>query len=181
MKTVRLTSGLGFYGDNCLPVLAAIEHGDVQYVCSDHLAELTLAILQKDRQKDPAAGYARDLLPMLTQLWPAASARGVKFVLNAGGLNPQAAALALQQLFVAKGWRARVAVVMGDNMLEQLQTLQDSGEPMLHMDSGAAFDTVRTDVVFANVYLGAQPIAKALAMGADIVLTGRVADAALFL
>lgn len=181
MKTVRLTSGLGFYGDNCLPVLAAIEHGDVQYVCSDHLAELTLAILQKDRQKDPAAGYARDLLPMLTQLWPAASARGVKFVLNAGGLNPKAAALALQQLFVAKGWRARVAVVMGDNMLEQLQTLQDSGEPMLHMDSGAAFDTVRTDVVFANVYLGAQPIAKALAMGADIVLTGRVADAALFL
>jgi len=58
MKTVRVTSGLGFYGDNWLPVLAAIEHGDVQYVCSDHLAELTLAILQKDRQKDPAAGYA---------------------------------------------------------------------------------------------------------------------------
>ncbi|NDC62137.1 MAG: acyclic terpene utilization AtuA family protein, partial [Betaproteobacteria bacterium] len=76
MKTVRLTSGLGFYGDNWSPVLAAIERGNVQYVCSDHLAELTLAILQKDRQKDPNAGYARDLLPMLTQLWPAASSRG---------------------------------------------------------------------------------------------------------
>jgi len=156
MKTVRVTSGLGFYGDNCLPVQAAIEHGDVHYVCSDHLAELTLAILQKDRQKDPAAGYARDLLPMMTQLWPAAASRGVKFVLNAGGLNPQAAALALQQLFA-------------------------QGEALKHMDTGAAFDTVRADVVFANVYLGAQPIAKALALGADIVLTGRVADAALFL
>lgn len=68
MKSVRLTSGLGFYGDNWSPVLAAIESGNVNYVCSDHLAELTLAILQKDRQKDPSAGYARDLLPMLTQL-----------------------------------------------------------------------------------------------------------------
>lgn len=181
MKTVRVTSGLGFYGDNWLPVQAAIEHGDVQYVCSDHLAELTLAILQKDRQKDPAAGYARDLLPMMTQLWPAAASRGVKFVLNAGGLNPQAAALALQQLFAAKGWRARVAVMMGDNLLDQIDALQAQGEALMHMDTGAAFDTVRADLVFANVYLGAQPIAKALALGADIVLTGRVADAALFL
>lgn len=181
MKTVRITSGLGFYGDNWLPVQAAIEHGDVQYVCSDHLAELTLAILQKDRQKDPAAGYARDLLPMMTQLWPAAASRGVKFVLNAGGLNPQAAARALQQLFAAKGWRARVAVVMGDNLLDQIDALQAQGEALMHMDTGAAFDTVHADVVFANVYLGAQPIAKALALGADIVLTGRVADAALFL
>ena len=181
MKTVRITSGLGFYGDNWVPVQAAIEHGDVQYVCSDHLAELTLAILQKDRQKDPAAGYARDLLPMMTQLWPAAASRGVKFILNAGGLNPQAAALALQQLFAAKGWRARVAVVMGDNLLDQIDALQAQGEALMHMDTGAAFDTVRADLVFANVYLGAQPIAKALALGADIVLTGRVADAALFL
>ena len=96
MKRVRLTSGLGFYGDNWQPVQAAIEHGEVQFVCSDHLAELTLAILQKDRQKNPGLGYARDLLPMLTQLWPSASERGVKWVLNAGGLNPLAAAQALQ-------------------------------------------------------------------------------------
>ncbi|NDG16161.1 MAG: acyclic terpene utilization AtuA family protein, partial [Betaproteobacteria bacterium] len=175
MKTVRVTSGLGFYGDNWLPVQAAIEHGDVQYVCSDHLAELTLAILQKDRQKDPAAGYARDLLPMMTQLWPAAASRGVKFVLNAGGLNPQAAALALQQLFAAKGWRARVAVVMGDNLLDQIDALQAQGEALMHMDTGAAFDTVRADVVFANVYLGAQPIAKALAteMGTPLISFAR--------
>ena len=181
MKSVRLTSGLGFYGDNWSPVLAAIERGNVNYVCSDHLAELTLAILQKDRQKDPSAGYARDLLPMLTQLWPAASSRGVKFVLNAGGLNPTAAALALQTLFASKGWKARIAVVTGDNVLDQIDQLQASGETLAHMDTGAALGPQRDEWVFANVYLGAQPIAKALAMGADIVLTGRVADAALFL
>jgi hypothetical protein len=181
MTRVRLTSGLGFYGDNWTPVLSAIEHGDVQYVCSDHLAELTLAILQKDRQKDPAAGFARDLLPMLAQLWPAASKRGVKFVLNAGGLNPHGAASALQQLFKAKAWHARIAVVTGDNVLDDIDELQANGETLAHMDSGASIDSVRDALVFANVYLGAQPIAQALAQGADIVITGRVADAALFL
>ena len=181
MTRVRLTSGLGFYGDNWTPVLAAIEHGNVQYVCSDHLSELTLAILQKDRQKDATAGFARDLLPMLTQLWPAASQRGVKFVLNAGGLNPEGAALALQDLFKTNGWRARIAVVTGDDVLDQIADLQASGEALAHMDSGADLASVKNELVFANVYLGAQPIAQALAQGADIVLTGRVADAALFL
>jgi hypothetical protein len=71
------------------PVRASIERGGVQYIASDHLSELTLAILQKDRQKDPSAGYARDGVPMLAELWPLAAKRGVKFVLNAGGLNPE--------------------------------------------------------------------------------------------
>ena len=171
MTRVRLTSGLGFYGDNWTPVLAAIEHGDVQYVCSDHLAELTLAILQKDRQKDATAGFARDLLPMLNQLWPAASQRGVKFVLNAGGLNPEGAALALQDLFKKQGWRARIAVVTGDDVLHQIDELQAKGDTLVHMDSGADITKVRDELVFANVYLGAQPIAQALAQGADIVIT----------
>ena len=181
MKRVRLTSGLGFYGDNWRPVQAAIEHGDVQFVCSDHLAELTLAILQKDRQKNPALGYARDLLPMLTQLWPIAHQRGVKWVLNAGGLNPLAAAQALQQLFQTKGWRARIAVITGDDVLADLDALQQLGQTLHHLDTGAPIDPIRDQLVFANVYLGAWPIARALDAGADIVLTGRVADAALFL
>jgi len=181
MKRIRLTSGLGFYGDNWHPVLAAIERGEVDYVCSDHLAELTLAILQKDRAKDPAAGYARDLIPMLTHLWPAASARGVKFVFNAGGLNPHGAAEALQKLFAEKQWRARIAVVTGDDVLQHIDRFRHSGEALQHMESGASIEAVRDQLIFANAYLGARPIAQALAQGADIVITGRVADAALFL
>jgi hypothetical protein len=181
MKTVRLASGLGFYGDSWEPVRAAIERGGAQYVCSDHLSELTLAILRKDQARDATAGYTRDLVPMLSALWPAAQQRGVKFVLNAGGLNPQGAAAALQAVFQAKGWAARIAVVTGDSVLERIDELRAAGEPLAHLDSGADIAQVRTRLVFANAYLGAEPIVRALAAGADIVLTGRVADAALFL
>jgi len=181
MKTVRIASGLGFYGDSWEPVKTAIERGHVQYVCSDHLAELTLAILRKDQARDPTAGYTRDLVPMLSALWPTAARHGVRFVLNAGGLNPEGAAQALQAAFKAKGFTARMAVVTGDSVLHRIDELRDSGQPLAHLDTQADIGEVRERLVFANAYLGAAPIVQALAAGADIVLTGRVADAALFL
>ncbi|HEX7644608.1 MAG TPA: acyclic terpene utilization AtuA family protein [Burkholderiaceae bacterium] len=181
MKTVRVGAGLGFYGDAWAPIAVSIARGNVQYICSDHLAELTLAILQKDRAKDAQAGYAKDLLPMLTQLWPLAAQHGVRFILNAGGLNPRGARDALVDLFRKKGWQARIAVVTGDDVLERLDGWHAAGEAFAHMESGAALATVRERMVFANAYLGAAPIVRALEQGADIVLTGRVADAALFL
>ena len=181
MKTVRIGAGLGFYGDSWLPVRASIAQGDVQYIGSDHLSELTLAILQKDRARNPGAGFTRDLVPMLSALWPLAQPRGVKFVLNAGGLDPLAARAALSAAFNAKGWRARIAAITGDDVVDRIDTLRAAGEPLAHLDTGADIATVRDRLVFANAYLGARPIADALARGADIVLTGRVADAALFL
>lgn len=181
MKTIRLGAGLGFYGDSWEPVRTSIERGGVQYICSDHLAELTLAILRKDQARDPTAGFTRDLVPMLSALWPAAEKHGVKFVLNAGGLNPDAAAAALQAAFIAKGWSAHIAVVTGDSVLNRIDELRATGQPLAHTDTGADIASVRDHLVFANAYLGAAPIVQALAAGADIVLTGRVADAALFL
>jgi len=181
MKSVRIGAGLGFYGDSWHPVRASIERGGVGYIASDHLSELTLAILQKDRQKDAAAGYARDGLPMLMALWPLAAKHGVKFILNAGGLNPAGARNAIARAFRDKGWKATLATVTGDTLLDRLDELRTAGEPLSHMDSGAALDTVRGRMLFANAYLGAQPIVRALQQGADIVLTGRVADAALSL
>ena len=181
MKTVRVGAGLGFYGDSWRPVRASIERGGVQYIASDHLSELTLAILQKDRQKDPSAGYARDAVPMLTELWPLAAKHGVKFVLNAGGLNPQGAREAIARAFRDKGWKATIATVTGDSVLERIDELRAAGEPLAHMDTGGEISAVRDRMLFANAYLGARPIAEALARGADIVLTGRVADAALTL
>ena len=181
MKSVRIGAGLGFYGDSWRPVRASIENGNVRYIASDHLAELTLAILQKDRQKDPAAGYARDVVPMLAELWPVAAKHGVKFVMNAGGLNPQGARDAVARAFHDKGWKARIATVTGDSIADRLDELKASGETLAHMDTGADIATVRDRLLFASAYLGAQPIADALARGADIVITGRVADAALSL
>src|SRR5213592_3806203 len=108
MKTVRVGAGLGFYGDSWRPVRASIERGGVQYIASDHLSELTLAILQKDRRKDPSAGYTRDCVPMLAELWPLAAKHGVKFVLNAGGLNPHGARDVIARMFREKGWTAKI-------------------------------------------------------------------------
>ncbi|MCC6212408.1 MAG: DUF1446 domain-containing protein [Burkholderiales bacterium] len=181
MKTVRVGAGLGFYGDSWRPLRASIERGGVQYIASDHLSELTLAILQKDRQKDPAAGYARDGVPMLAELWPLAAKNKVRFVLNAGGLNPRGAREAIFRSFREKGWKAKIATVTGDSVLERIDELRAAGETLAHMDTGADIGSVRARLLFASAYLGAQPIAEALAQGADIVLTGRVADAALTL
>jgi len=175
-KSIRIGAGLGFYGDAWEPVLASIERGGVQYIASDHLAELTLAILQKDLQRDPSLGYARDVVPMLLRLWSAMQRHSVRLVCNAGGLNPAGAAAAVRAAFAAKGWKARVAVVTGDEVLQQVNALAPA-----HMFSAASFESVRERMVFANAYLGARPIVSALQQGADIVITGRVADAALFL
>ena len=181
MKSVRIAGGLGFYGDSWRPIRASIELGNVQYVASDHLAELTLAILQKDRQRDPNLGYTRDLVPMLADLLPIAVPRGVKFILNAGGLNPLAAREVLLGALKEFGFKLKVGVVLGDAVLERLDELQASGVSLAHMDTGEGIATVRDRLLFASVYLGARPLMEALDAGADIVLTGRVADAALFL
>ena len=175
---IRIGSGLGFYGDNWEPVVASIERGQVQFIASDHLAELTLAILQKDRQRDPSLGYARDVLPMLMRLWPLMQTRGIKFICNAGGLNPLGAAEAVRAALASQGWHPRIAVVTGDDVLAQVQNPLARFD---HLMKGTEVNPVQDRLVFANAYLGAQPIVDALALGAEIVITGRVADAALFL
>ncbi len=181
MKSIRIAGGLGFYGDSWQPIRDSIERGNVQYVASDHLAELTLAILQKDRQRDPNLGYTRDLVPMLTELLPIAMPRGIKFILNAGGLNPMAAREVLLTALKKFGVKLKVGVVLGDSVLERLDELQTMGVSLAHMDTGEDIATVRSRLLFASAYLGARPLVEALDAGADIVLTGRVADAALFL
>jgi Acyclic terpene utilisation family protein AtuA len=181
MQSVRIAGGLGFYGDSWRPIKTSIERGNVQFVASDHLAELTLAILQKDRQRDPNLGYTRDLAPMLLDLLPIAIPRGVKFILNAGGLNPMAARELLLSALKKFGIKLKVGIVLGDSVLERLDELQAAGVSLAHMDTGEDIARIRGRLLFASTYLGARPLVEALDAGADIVLAGRVADAALFL
>lgn len=180
-RKVRIGAGLGFYGDSWLPIRDSIERGEVQYIGSDHLAELTLAILQKDRSRDPNLGYCKDLLPLLRDLYPLAHQRGVKFLLNAGGLNPKGAGDAVVSLLQDLNLSAKVAVVTGDALLNRLTDYEQAGAPLKHMVTEDPITSVRSRLVFANAYLGARPMVTALEQGADIVITGRVADAALFL
>lgn len=172
MRSVRLGGGLGFYGDSFAPALDLIARGDVQYVGFDHLAELTLAILQKDRARDPGLGFARDLVPLMRAALRPAKERGVRLLTNAGGLNPPAAARAVAAIAQELGLDVRIGIVLGDDVRARLDAVVWSEQ-----SGGAPWGPT----AFANAYLGALPVKLALDCGADVVVTGRVADSALFL
>jgi hypothetical protein len=161
--TVRIGGGQGFYGDGKSP-LADLLGADIDYLVCEALAELTLAILQKDRQRDEALGYARDLPAYVSAALPQLVDRRMKLITNAGGINPVAAGrVVIDTLKRAGATGLTVATVVGDDVRGRAAEL---GLP-----DGA---------LFANAYLGARPIVAALAQGADVVVTGRVADASLF-
>jgi len=180
--SVVVAGGQGFYGDTPTAVDALLEEG-IDYLCLEALAELTLAILQKDRQRDEARGYTRDLPAYLARALPYVVDGRTKVITNAGGINPTAAAHAAIESARQLGLPGiTVATVVGDDVLGRLDRLREhEGQSFAHLDTGAAFETFPGPPLFASAYLGARPIAEALAQGADIVITGRVADASLFL
>jgi hypothetical protein len=178
--SVRIGGGQGFYGDTPRAVKSLLDDG-VDYLCLEALAELTLAILQKDRQKDEALGYTRDLPAYLAAALPAVAAGRTKVITNAGGINPTAAARVAIDTARSLGLRGlRIATVFGDDLMPRLPELA-SATSLAHVDTGTQFSKLPGSPLFASAYLGARPIVDALAQGADVVITGRVADAALFL
>lgn len=181
MRSVRIGAGQGFYGDSPDGAVAVAERGHVSYICCDALAELTMAILQRDRMRDPDRGFARDLPAFLRALLPLARDQGIRIISNAGGMNPAAAAAAARQVATELGMRdLRVATVSGDDISARVDELRDGGVDLRNMDTGADVAGIRERVVFGVAYLGARPIVEALERGADVVITGRVADASLF-
>lgn len=181
-KVVKIGAGQGFYGDALEPAVYIAEHSDVQYICFDTLAELTLAILQKDRQKDPTKGYTRDITKTMKNLIPYIKKKGIKLITNAGGINPKGAKDEI--IRVAKELNItglKIATVTGDDIHHRIDELQSKGILLSNGDTGEQIEAVKDKLLFANVYLGAQGIAEALRQGADIVLTGRTSDTAQFL
>lgn len=181
MRTVRIGAGQGFYGDSLLPVLDVARYGDVKYIAFDTLAELTLAILEKGRKKDPNAGYTKDVVPMMKGLLPICRERGIKLITNAGGINPKGAAQAVAAVAQELGLNLKIACVTGDDIYERLDSLAAQGASFTDKESGQPLGAIRERLLFASVYLGARPIADALAQGADVVITGRTTDTAQFL
>lgn len=180
--TYRIGSAEGFYGDNVLSALPMIEGGHVDVVCFEALAELTLAILQKDKLKDPNRGYTFDLAIIAQKILPAAFARGIPLISNGGGLNPLGAARMIHETASKLGLKGlKIAAVTGDDMLPHLEALNEAGERLEHLESGAPLNPSEALITNANVYLGAQPIVEALQAGAHMIVTGRVADPALYL
>lgn len=183
MKTIRVGNGCGFWGDNVdAPILLA-RRDRLDYLTLEYLAELTMSILALQKQRDPKAGFASDFLDVLTALTPQLVAQPeLKIITNAGGMNPSACAARAVDILRSAGLNERaVGVVSGDDILPRLDELMAAGHPLTNLDTGAALTTIRSRIVSANAYLGARPIAEALAAGASVVITGRVADASLTL
>lgn len=180
-RVVRVAGGQGFWGDWPEAPRRQVEGGPVDYLILDYLAEVTMSILQKQKERDPTAGYARDFVGAMDSVLPAVAERGVKVIANAGGVNPQACAAAVKAM-AAKAGRdgvLRIGVVTGDDLLPRLDELLAAGHELRSMDTGEPLSAVRDRVIAANAYIGSTPIVEALAKGANVVITGRSTDTAL--
>lgn len=176
-RTIRIGGASGFWGDSSVGAPQLVAQGHLDYLVFDYLAELTMSILAGGKGKDPALGYATDFVQVtMKSILREVVARGIRVVSNAGGLNPQACAQALQALAAEQGVALKVAVVTGDDVMPLLPQLREQG--VRELQSGAALpDRLLT----ANAYLGALPIRDALAAGAQVVITGRCVDSAVTL
>jgi hypothetical protein len=176
---VRIANCSGFFGDRLAAPRELLEGGPVDVLTGDYLAELTMLILWKSRQRDPSLGYARTFYRQMEEVLGTCVDRGVKVVANAGGLNPAGLAERLRELAAKLGIDVAVAHVEGDDILDRLGPLQAAGNPLAHLDTGRPLAEAGSDPVSANAYLGGFGIAEALSGGADVVVTGRVTDASL--
>ena len=178
-RVVRVASGQGFWGDSLDAPRQQVENGPVDYLMLDYLAEVTMSILQKQKERDPAMGYARDFVGAMDSVLDAVTERGVRVVANAGGVNPPACATAIQAVAKKRGKSLRIGVVTGDDLLPRLNELVEQGHALAHMETGEPLETVRDRVLSANAYIGSKPIVEALSRKAQVVITGRSTDTAL--
>jgi hypothetical protein len=182
MKTVRIGGALGYWGDRSDALFDLLKGGPLDFVMMDYLAEVTMSILQKQRAKNPKMGYAHDFVTVVKAALPLLKKQKTKLIANAGGLNPRECAEALVSAAREAGHDdLKVGVVWGDDLLPSLEKYKEQGVSFGHFENGRPLKEISGSVVSANAYLGAFPIVKALNEGADIVITGRVNDAALAL
>ena len=178
-RPVRIANSSGFYGDRAAAAREMVEGGPIDVLTGDYLAELTMLILWKAQQKDPATGYARTAATQLEHVLGTCLDRGIKIVNNAGGLNPAGLAREFGALAERLGLHPQIAYVTGDDLLPRLDQLLSNGEALAHLDTGQPLSGAGGKPVTANAYLGGWGITAALGAGADIVVCPRVTDASL--
>jgi len=176
-KKVIIANISGFYGDRLSAAKEMVEGGPVDYLTGDYLAELTMAILYKAQAKRPELGYARTFLRQMEGVMGTCLDRGIKVVVNAGGLNPSGLAAALKEVAKTLQIHPKIAYIEGDNLMPRLVQLQKKGVPLKHLEKNITLAQNGMPPLSANAYLGCWGIVAALKKGADIVVTGRVADA----
>lgn len=177
MKKIRIGAGAGYAGDRIEPAIELALQGDIQYLCFECLAERTIAIAQQAKMKNPEQGYDALLEARMRAVLPICMQKGIKIITNMGAANPVAGARKIKQIAAELGIdKIKVAAVSGDDVSAQLQNLSLKIE-----ENGASLDTIKPVLISSNVYMGIEPIVQALRNNADVIITGRVADPALFL
>ncbi len=181
-EKIRIASGQGFWGDLIEAPYWQVTKGPVDYLVMDYLAEVTMSILQKQKNKNPDLGYARDIPELMKKILPICKEKGIKVITNGGGVNPTACADAIIKVAESLGIKnLKIGVVLGDDIKDRIDEIISSGCELNNMDTGESVKTVKDKILSANVYFGAFPIVEALEKGAEIVITGRTTDTGLTL
>ena len=182
-EKVRVASGQGFWGDLLTAPVDQVRNGPIDYLMLDYLAEVTMSIMQKQRARDPQAGYAKDFVALMREILPDCVEKDIKVLSNAGGVNVQGCAEAIKQTAVDLGLsgKVKIGVVTGDDILGRLDEFAERGIEITNMETGEPLSEIRDRVQAANVYLGARPLVEALDQGARIVVGGRLTDTGLTL
>ena len=181
-KFIRIASGQGFWGDLIDAPYHQVTKGDVDYLVMDYLAEVTMSILQKQKNRDSNLGYATDLIDLMKRILPITAEKGIKVITNGGGVNPEGCASKIIETAKSLGLnKIKVAIVLGDNIKDRLDEVITSGCDLNNMETNEPITLVKDKLLSANVYFGAFPIVQALNEGADVVITGRTTDTGLTL
>ncbi len=181
-KSIRIASGQGFWGDLRNAPIDQVRKGPIDYLVMDYLAEVTMSIMQKQKMKDPSLGYAKDFIPLIAEILPDIISKKITVITNGGGVNPIGCRDAIFAVARKLGIKnLKIGVVLGDDILPQLDQLHAKNVSFKNMETGESFDAVRSNVLSANTYFGAFPIVEALQQGAQIIITGRTTDTGLTL
>lgn len=182
-ERVRIAAGQGFWGDLPDAPVRQVQGGPIDYLMLDYLAEVTMSIMQKQKARDPKAGYARDFVSLMKEILPTCVERNIKVIANAGGVNVPGCAAAVRDVAAELGLgnKIRIGIVTGDDILDRIDDLLARGIELRNLDTDDPLAAVRSRIQSANAYLGAAPIVEALARGANVVITGRATDTGLTL
>ena len=182
-NVIRVAGGQGFWGDLLTAPIDQVRNGPIDYLMLDYLAEVTMSILQKQRARDPQAGYARDFVTLIQEILPDCVEKNIKVLSNAGGVNVIGCAEAIKSVATDLGLsgKVKIGVVTGDDVLNRLDDFIADGVEINSMDTGEPLAAIRDKVQSANVYLGAAPLVEALGKGANVLVGGRLTDTCLTL
>ncbi len=182
-EKVRVASGQGFWGDLLTAPVEQVRGGEIDYLMLDYLAEVTMSIMQKQRARNPEAGFARDFVSLMREILPDCVEKNIKVLSNAGGVNVEGCAEAIRETARDLGLsgKVKIGVITGDDVLPRLQKFLDDGIEINNMDTGEPLSDILDKVQSANVYLGAEPLVEALEKGGQIIVGGRLTDTGLTL